>query len=309
MDRLGLLAHLDFHVQDPQPAERWVMYRLITPVVDYATVGMSVTLYFEFNQTSEHRTHQSVDIALLDNQNTPQVLVEAKRVNRKLSPEQIAKYLEPGVRGIVTDGYIWILCEGERHSTIRLFFDGQLVEETLDQIVAFITGKPFTAEKVNSVSDEYSSTEKVHKVEKLHRAKRAKHTVQSTKNAEDFQAFIDTLDKSPAAEIALLSSIYKALQKLRTTPNFHWETRVTRVSFFDDSLPKKQQRLARIELGKKQPDILIRNEIVNKNLELAKIATPTIHDKGKHMRRFRIGSEADSKAFGTELIHALSVER
>ena len=79
-----LISLLEHHFHDPQPSERWAMYRLITPVIDYANQSMGLFPYFEYNQTSSHGTHQSVDIALLDDQEIPRVLVEAKRADRKV---------------------------------------------------------------------------------------------------------------------------------------------------------------------------------------------------------------------------------
>jgi hypothetical protein len=107
MDIDFLIKLLENNFANSQPSERWAMYRLINPVVDYANQSLGYTPYFEYNQTSSHGTHQSVDIALLDETYTPRIFVEAKRADRKISPEQIEKYLDVMDHGVVTNGYIW----------------------------------------------------------------------------------------------------------------------------------------------------------------------------------------------------------
>lgn len=95
-----LVNYLERQFAHPQPSERWAMYRLINPVIDYSTQETGLIPYFEYNQTSAHGTHQSVDIALLDKDSEPRIFIEAKRADRRVSPEQIEKYLESSDRGI-----------------------------------------------------------------------------------------------------------------------------------------------------------------------------------------------------------------
>ena len=54
-----------------------------------------------------------------------------------------------------------------------------------------------------------------------------------------------------------------------------------------------------------QPDVLVRTDIVAMNPALTKIAKPSIHDKGSHMRRFRLGTNEESAMFGTALMKAI----
>ena len=49
-----LLQHLEEHLRSPQKSERWAMYRLIVPVVDFANATLGMSDYFEFNQTSAY---------------------------------------------------------------------------------------------------------------------------------------------------------------------------------------------------------------------------------------------------------------
>lgn len=108
------------YFRDPQPSERWAMYRLIAPVVDHANAQLGLRVFFEYNQTSRHGTSQSVDIALLRD-DEPVVLIEAKRADRKVSSEQIAKYLLDRTHGVVTNGNDWILSLESRCTHVRLY--------------------------------------------------------------------------------------------------------------------------------------------------------------------------------------------
>ena len=58
-------------------------------------------------------------------------------------------------------------------------------------------------------------------------------------------------------------------------------------------------------MGKAQPDVLVRTDIVAMNPALTKISKPSIHDKGSHMRRFRLGTNEESAMFGTALMKAI----
>ena len=86
MDKSYLISQMQEHLNAPQKSERWAMYRLIVPVIDLANSKLGLRAYFEFNQTSSHGTSQSVDVALLD-EHSPRVMVEAKRVDRRIAAE------------------------------------------------------------------------------------------------------------------------------------------------------------------------------------------------------------------------------
>lgn len=130
MKKAELLVLLSDQLSVPQPSERWAMYRLIAPIVDYANGSLRLTPYFEFNQTSRHRTHHS----------HPQVLIEAKRLDRPITPEQIDKYLEGNVRGIVSNGVLWVLCRANAHACLEIYVEGELQTDALNSVVAFIQG-------------------------------------------------------------------------------------------------------------------------------------------------------------------------
>ena len=135
--RFQLAPHLEAH----QKSERGAMYRLIIPIVDLANSQLNLTACFEFNQPSAHGTSQSVDIALLDGR-TPKIMIEAKGASRKIGSDQIGKYLPRDVRGIVTNGFNWILCFHDLSRSLSLW-DAESETTNVDvisEIVGFIRG-------------------------------------------------------------------------------------------------------------------------------------------------------------------------
>jgi len=136
MTRQELIKNLNYCFENSQPSERFAMYRLITPVVDFANELKGLNAYFEYNQTSEHRSHQSVDIALLG-EDKPIVLIEAKRLRRRLSADQINKYLLEKTRGIVTDGENWILCLNGKNKNVNILSQfGKVSDSELNEIIS-----------------------------------------------------------------------------------------------------------------------------------------------------------------------------
>ena len=136
------------------------------------------------------------------------------------------------------------------------------------------------------------------------KAARKVHQKNSVSSTTDFTRFVNTIS-SPDNEVALLSAISIALNSQELPVHLRIETRKTRISFFDNRISNRSQRVARIELGKQQPDILVLTEISETHPELTKIATPSIHDKGEHMRRFRLGDEQQARKFGQKMMSIL----
>jgi hypothetical protein len=293
MNRKELEAHLQEHLSAPQASERWAMYRLITPIVDYANNSLKLKPYYEFNQNSSHGTHQSVDIALLDQNSNPVVLVEAKCWDRGISAEQIDKYLESGVRGVVHHGFI------------PIFSESLLQRKNLDKVVAFLRGQHQSDLLFLEEPQVYRTDIKPWSIKKKIKAARKVHPKAVAKSISEFESFIDSLDKSPSTERKLLTSIKNTLKE-RGIPSFlRIEVRKTRISLFDDRREGRKQRIARIELGKQQPDVLVLTEITKQNADLSSVTKPYIHDKGGHMRRFRIPNDEAAIKFGQYLVIAL----
>lgn len=301
-----LLTALTAALADPQPSERWAMYRLVAPTVDYAAAGKGWRVYFEFSQASSHGTHQAVDIALLDGER-PVVLIEAKRASRLLSPEQIDKYLSSGVRGVVTNGYTWLLCQGGRHQAVELCHGprAEIRTDALMAVTAFLRGEATTPNAWLDAPQTYRSSVKPAIPQKAQTARRQTHPVTVVTGGFDLETFIQAVPVRPPAEKAFLGAWVQALSAADWPPGLRIEARKSRVVFFEAASIGKGKRLARIELGKRHPDILIRTEVVAAHSRLAALSPPQIHDKGPHMRRFRLADVVTAAAFGEAMAAAL----
>lgn len=295
---------LSQHFVRPQKSERWAMYRLINPIIDFANQTLGLEAYFEFNQTSDHGGSQSVDIALLDGEK-PVVLVEAKRADRKISAEQIGKYLTEGTRGIVSNGYHWILCSQGESKVLSAWNDATstCIRAALIEIIEFIQlGK--SDDTKWSPSNEYVSPSVTpYKPSKMTTAKRKCNPITVAKSVEESFTLIREHTNTTALERAFLDHLILSIQQSLTIipSSCRIEFRDSRVSFFNEELSGQSKRVGRIELGKKQPDILVLTRLVNANADISEVATPQPADKGPHMRRFRLGEIEQARQFGTTL--------
>lgn len=310
MENLDTLASsLQQHLSEPQKSERWSMYRLIVPIVDFANTSMNLEPYFEFNQTSSHGTNQSVDIALLEENKKPQVMVEAKRADKSIAPEQIDKYLHEGVRGAVTNGSDWILCINGRH-TVETIWNAEVGEVNLGSLISvidFLQGKVDDSENWSNFSQAYVVPGvKLNKEPKTNKAKRHSNEVTKTKSIKEFRAALAALkelDAPKEAEIEFLVALIDSIARTHGEIPSHcrFEFRSSRVSFFDQSATESSKRVGRIELGKREPDILVLTRLAALSGALNSIAPPRPHDKGGHMRRYRLPNIDTANSFG----HAL----
>jgi hypothetical protein len=301
MDRADLLHHLGQQLVRPQKSERWAMYRLIVPVVDFANRTMGLRDYFEFNQTSRHGTSQSVDIVLLDPAGKPVVMVEAKRVDRSISAEQIDKYLEAGVRGIVSNGLHWVLCRDGRNRLVSICRESRAVDPgAFDEIVSFVRGEAVPGSGWGSAEVEYTpSFLKPERIAKEVRAQRRASPMTVVSDLQQFRLEVDALQEASDLDLVFLTEISKAMDVAgKGFPgHLRCEVRQTRVSFFDRRRTSRSDRVARIELGKAQPDVLVLTELAQCDPALETLAMPVAHDKGPHMRRFRLSDTLQTQRF------------
>jgi hypothetical protein len=236
-------------------------------------------------------------------------MIEAKRVDRRISSEQISKYLRPGVRGVVTNGVHWVLCQdGESKAvSLRNASEGKANLDSLDEIVAFIRGK--THGRLDW-SKNAAYVEPVVKPVRLHkpdRAHRRSNPIEVATGASDLRGLLARLPSASRLDLTFLDSIARQFETQRGLPShLRAEVRSSRVSFFDSRITSRSKRVARIELGKNQPDILVLTTLASATNDLPRIATPTPHDKGPHMRRFRLSDETQAKTFGVVLAKVLS---
>lgn len=309
MTRLELVDHLAMQFARVQKSERWAMYRLIAPVVDHANASMGLRVYFEFNQTSLHGTSQSVDIALLDNSGLPRVMIEAKRLDRAIAAEQIAKYLPADTRGIVTNGLHWVLCLNGRDKLVTLCDakSREMRPHALDEIVAFIRGESLLPQEWRSQQDDYvASFIRPERLTKTASAQRAVHDVTVVRDIRGFRAELDRLPGISPLDRVLLTAMTQAFEELgQISSTLRIEFRKTRVSIFGECLDGR--RIARLELGKRQPDVLILTELVQGDEILCGLSQPAPHDKGPHMRRFRLSHDIQAASFGRAMAALLNV--
>ncbi len=301
--------HLRVHVSQPQASERWALYRLITPLVDYANLTLMATPYFEYNQTSEHGRQQAVDIAMLGGDGEPLVLIEAKRWDRAISSEQIAKYMQADGRGVVSSGGLWVLCQGPKSVCLSLLDaeTGEYNPNCTEAVVKFIRGEE-TGLQFSQDTKMYKVHVKPNRPTKKRVAIRRVHTKTVAMGAEDLYSFLKNRPKPQPLENAFVAALADHFGTVGLPSDLRVEMRSTRISFFDLRKTTGSQRLGRIELGKNNPDILVLTNIVNSYPELIEISPAYIHDKGAHMRRFRLRDVNESKIFGTKLGQILTDE-
>jgi len=299
-----LIQTLDDHLAHAQKSERWAMYRLIVPIVDFANSTLKLTTYFEFNQTSAHGTSQSVDIALLDG-DTPVSMIEAKRVDRSIGADQIDKYLQEDVRGIVSNGVNWILCLNGKSKALSIWDEEtkKVNERVVDEIVDFLCGSQKPSADWFKNPEYVAAPIRPVKPKKTVKAQRRSNPKRIAEKAGQCLTELQNMSKATKPELVFLEALIRSVSDHHgDIPNSsRFEFRSSRVSFFDETRSTSSKRTGRIELGKQQPDILVLTEIVNQSPSLSKIARPAPHDKGPHMRRFRLPDERNAKEFGIAL--------
>lgn len=153
-----LCNQMDYHFRSPQKSERWVMYRIINPIVDFSCRSKPERIvFFEYNQPSSVGTVQSADIAVLED-NIPVILIEAKKADKEISPDLIAKYLSGTVFGIVSNGYWWIVVSSggqTRHLYLNLWKNKRISEESLLDLIKILEcSDPSEVQRISSGWDE-----------------------------------------------------------------------------------------------------------------------------------------------------------
>lgn len=298
------------NLSSPQKSERWAMYRLITPIVDFANSELGHIMYFEFNQPSAHKTTQSVDIALLDGDGVPVMMIEAKRVDRRISAEQISKYLLSGVRGVVTNGVNWVLCLDSRSKAISIFDPKKkiLIEPNVNSVIEFIQGKLSSEEDWTSGCQYIDASIKPARLSNTTKGIRKSNPSYTALDVSSMRETMSKLVTPSMLDRELIKALLDEFERQSGLPKYlRIEVRSSRISFFDTKKTSGSKRVVRIELGRQQPDILVLTALTQSEKHLSEIAISAPHDKGPHMRRFRLSKDSQAKAFGTRLAAALSV--
>lgn len=212
------------------------MYRLIAPMVDFANSTLGLEAYFEFNQTSAHGTSQSVDIALLDGQG-PRVMVEAKRVDRRIAAEQISKYLHQDVRGLVTNGIHWVICLNERSRAISMYepVGAKIVTESFNEVVAFIRGEQVAKTGWTTGQKYIDPTVTPEKLQKRIRAHRTSNLVNIVTDTCSLRQEIAGLSRASAPDKDFLAALLGQFERQGgIPPHLRCEVHASRVVFFDN---------------------------------------------------------------------------
>lgn len=284
------------------------MYRLIVPIVDYANSMLSLEPYFEFNQTSLHGTSQSVDIALLELDGlmrVPRVMIEAKRVDRNIAAAQITKYLKADIRGIVTNGHDWIMCLNGESKAIKLYVDEKVSVNNLNEIIAFIRGEERGNFGWDTDQKHIVSIIKPQRTRKEISATRRTNPVVVATDINMMRCEVEKLSTASALDNIFLLNLLDHFEKHGGIPqHLRCEIRTSRVVFFDKR-NDRQKRVARVELGKQQSDVLVLTKLVDSIPHLLQIVPYQPHDKGPHMKRFRLSEELQTKKFAGALAEIL----
>jgi hypothetical protein len=235
-------------------------------------------------------------------------MVEAKRVDRRIAAEQISKYLKPNLRGLVTNGVHWVMCLDGESKAISLcdIRDGTVAADSLDEVIAFIRGEEPNKSGWSADRKYIDPVVKPEKPRKETLARRVSNSINVATDTDEIRRAVAGLSNASTLDTALLHALSDQFEKHGGVPkHLRCEVRASRIVFFDSRT--NGRRVARIELGKRQPDVLVLTELVDSAPQLPQIASAAPHDKGPHMRRFRLSGESQTKEFGTALARVLSV--
>ena len=303
MKKNELIKFLQSQIRKPQQSERWVMYKIINPIVDYACELTSWYPYYEFPQAKLTPASQKIDIGIFDNLE-PRAFVEAKKIRKKIDPDLILPYLKGNVIGLVSNGYNWIITvkNGSSHnySYITIFNNGLVNEKKLDLIISSLTvsnPRDILKEKqYDWVTDvvEIGNNLKTF-IPPYQKATKIYHEYQSFKDPTEGIKFIKSFENISNIQYSFCTHLLNGIKVNKE--NLHFEIRKSRMSWFFE--PSK--RIGRIEFTGKKANILVKSEIVLSNPKLDTIVKSKVHSKHRGMRVFDIFDEDTTVIFGKEL--------
>jgi hypothetical protein len=277
-------AHLPLNLH-PQLSERWVMYRLVCPLVDISCERSGLEPYFEYAQPNGPNSSIKVDIALLS-QDCPIWYIEAKKYARAIHPEMVLAYLHDDVMGAVSNGNYWVFVIRGRTCKVGPILDasGAPLPALVEQVVELLACRSpeealnvgeFTGSPVGLVRNLEASSVQRRSGGKGTRVYAVKTTYTSLTAALN-QALSSCLPGST-------TEYY--LRRLRAA-SLEVSGGILEVS--DNRLiwqRRPQDRLARINLKSRQLEILIAAE-VTEWIGAANIAARLkIHNKNPNMRQ------------------------
>jgi len=302
MTKQELIKNLENQISLAQQSERWVMYRLINPIVDYACGLTGQLPYFEYPQAKDTPASEKIDIGIFDNFN-PKIFIEAKKLRKKIDPDLITHYLKDHIIGIVSNGYNWIIAikkdSSFEYSYLTIFKDEKIDLSNLDLLISVLTNqntemlllqKSFNWRKDkieigNNLKTFIPPYQKAAKI--YHEHKNFDKPDEAKKFIQDFEHISDIQN----------SFCFNFLDEIENKKeNLYFKIRKSRLSWFS---PYK--RLGRIEFNGEKGSILVATEIVEANPQLDRIIASKVHSKHRGMRVYDIFDEKTAAIFGKEL--------
>ena len=303
MKKRELIKLLESQMRKPQQSERWVMYKIINPIVDYACELTSWYPYYEFPQAKLTPASQKIDIGIFENLE-PRVFVEAKKIRKRIDPDLILPYLRGNIIGLVSNGYNWIIIVKNGsyyiYSYITIFNNGLVIEKNLDLIISSLTLRN-PRDLVKEI--QYNWTTDVVEIGNnlktfippYIKAKKIYHEHQSFKNPSAGIKIIKSFENISNIQNSFCIHLLDEIKVNKE--NLYFEIRKSRMSWFF----KPIKRIGRIEFNGRKANILVKSEIVLNNPKLDKIVKSKVHSKHRGMRVFDIFDEDTTIIFGREL--------
>jgi len=207
--------------------------------------------------------------------------------------------------------FIGSLCRDCRNKLASLCTDSgrEINPEALEEIVSFMRDDQVPTPEWGTAEVEYvPSFVRPERIVKALKAQRKSSSMTVCSDLNELHRQVASLEDASALDTVFLNAVANEFgsKSGALPPYIRCEVRQTRVSFFDSRVSTGSQRVARIELGKNQPDILLLTDLAVTEPLLEQLARPVPHDKGPHMRRYRLSEESQTLRFGHALADVLS---
>ena len=129
-----------------QHSEKWVMYRVVVPIVDTLLRSEEFHEFDTHFEVTDGKANTSADLVVRSTSKPKALVIETKHLDKRIYGNELDKYLSNGETGVVTDGATWLFCKrdksGWQYRKIDLFSKAGLnlkglseLEETLSQLL------------------------------------------------------------------------------------------------------------------------------------------------------------------------------
>lgn len=264
---------LAYNLQFAQHSEKWVMYRLVLPIILEAILNTSIRYVFE-----EKILNRSLDLVLYDKSMKTILLgVETKYTARKLEGNELEKYLPELDYGVITNGVDWIVVDNSgpvpRYHNFPILSNGALSKTALSTLVSAlqsITGKRSISDTRGTWHETWDGNQEAFKRPKpVNLAKFEKpYNQKDLTNGEAARALalLENYKIKPLAK-EFAESLLKSMVNANSAVTFNASK--SRLTWHHPNLgigPKK--RIGRVHFTKTTPEILCVLEIFNGSDEL-----------------------------------------